>query len=1105
MSNLSVYSVSAVNTLSATYVDPYLQVKQYRTGYEQGFIFNRIKALSGLVDTTINNYTSQYLTGKVYLNDIFTINEVPIQLKTLTTPLIFNTLIGEENRYLYIYKFNNTSDPDIASARVLLSSFVGFENNINFELEILSDTYLRVKHNNGIKDYFLNVIENGPLTFYSYDSETVSLALERPDMFRYLLDSDGYLMLFKNTLSGAKIVTLSGDKLTLQPYTSGGFNRNGYNIIKVNYDFLNITSNFNNSWVSYNPNKSNELSLNDFKSSFNNKGQYVLTTNYNTLSNNNATLNYFTLNDFKSEKNYIKRGISTLSGSLLYPDVDFREYMSLQTGNSQEKGNDNISLTYVWYDKDIKVINGTDTYFTTPSSIYPFKKLNINDTKFAVNGAIGGRSPVIADKIFCLRGNSIEEGNGRYLCTWLSGGNSQSVGVWVDRYYYPDLILKQDALSGFPVYEPSFFDSVDHINFADRADIAARAFFDKKSDLVIEPNTKYYYSRVGSDDLNAFIGTTAPLASGFVGYLNSNNAPQVYSSNSIEYNGDKYNKFEVSNAINETNSFTISFDIYVDPAKKYGYQLLGNYTDKGFGVINDEAITPFLYFTRDNTLYVYNTDMVLINTITFDRPIISVIRGKNLEGFLVSCQDGYFYKVNALGIKTRLEVLPSSTINYINQCQDDDRVILLLNTSGDCIEINKNNFNTKEIKSTIIATLSNTSPTFESQKSITTYNGNVIGFPGYKLKHIDPENVLYLVNNELLIKQNIRSGEFTNFISSSTNNIIDFAINSKNEIAVANNSTKVLVVDQSRTILSETDYTQFIGLSSIIQTIDVVREYTNVGLKEYFMLTYVDSNNNLGILNTLNNSTSSTSITGYNKNGYRYTVPFTTRTKSNTTGFDFYKQYNLDNGLDFKLTLTNYLSSEDIVTKNIKFTFDQIDKGFHTFTYRFDSLQGNITLFVDGNIYKNITVQPGKYQIQEILSDEIYAGSTGFYNGLDLASYLNQKGYYFINGVKVKNLLIYNRPLYDSEVLAINLFDENIDDLVLSIPAGQRNNIEEIERYFKFSPISSSSKKINVYIKNSGITNEEMKTNIKSIVTNEVYKTLPVGVSINDIQFVDFK
>ena len=168
-------------------------------------------------------------------------------------------------------------------------------------------------------------------------------------------------------------------------------------------------------------------------------------------------------------------------------------------------------------------------------------------------------------------------------------------------------------------------------------------------------------------------------------------------------------------------------------------------------------------------------------------------------------------------------------------------------------------------------------------------------------------------------------------------------------------------------------------------------------------------------------------------------------------------------------------------------------------------MQGNITLFVDGNIYKNITVQPGKYQIQEILSDEIYAGSTGFYNGLDLASYLNQKGYYFINGVKVKNLLIYNRPLYDSEVLAINLFDENIDDLVLSIPAGQRNNIEEIERYFKFSPISSSSKKINVYIKNSGITNEEMKTNIKSIVTNEVYKTLPVGVSINDIQFVDFK
>jgi hypothetical protein len=223
------------------------------------------------------------------------------------------------------------------------------------------------------------------------------------------------------------------------------------------------------------------------------------------------------------------------------------------------------------------------------------------------------------------------------------------------------------------------------------------------------------------------------------------------------------------------------------------------------------------------------------------------------------------------------------------------------------------------------------------------------------------------------------------------------------------------------------------------------------------------------------------------------------------TNFNYFKQIKTFSELDFRITLTNYLSSEDIVTKSIKIKATDIDKGYHTFTYRCDSLKGKIELFVNGSLYGSEEVQPAKYFIQDSFNDKIYVGSAGFYNSQDLATYLNQPGYYFIRNLKLRNFIIYNRAITNDEVYALNLYGESINDLILSIPAGQRNNLEEIERYFKFAPVAASSKKINIYIKNSSITEEGMQNNIKNLILSEARSALPVGATINDIQFIDFK
>jgi len=1099
--SLSTYNVSAINTLDVKYSDPLLKYNQYRAGYEQGFALNKVNALTNTLDSTINNYTATYLTDTILFTDVFSLKEKPIEIKTITTPLIFNIdsgTIPSLNRYLYIYK-TFIDDPNVVSCRVLLSSDVGYENNTKFELEVLSNVFLRVKHNNGARDFFLNALEDDTLMFYSYSSETLALTSERNDMFRYYLDKKGYLQLFKKTRSGIKIITLEGDRIVLKPIDTGGSITALNNTIKINYNFTGIEPILNNSWISYDINKPNNLTINTQKSEFDRYTQYMLHANYNQAGES-IDLNYVPLNNFRSEKNYVKRGANLEQGIPLSPDANFREYMSLQTGNSQEGGNDNIALTYIWYDKDIKVTPGSDTYFTTPSSLYPFERLNINDTKFIVNGAFGGKTPYLSDKVFLLKSGVTNYENGRYLCTWLSGGNYNKPGIWLDRYYYPDFATKQDALSGYPVYAPSFYDSIDSIGTIDRAALAKKGYYDKQSDLCLLPSTRYYYSRISEQDINDQISTSRPTASGFTGYYNTRNIEIAYSNQEIVYDGTKYNKFNISRDAPNTNSFSITFDAYIDPNKNYGYQLLGNLTNKGFGVINDPAITPFVYAFDKTELRIFNSSGDLINTVTFAQNIIDVILSDALGDFFVSCESGYLYKVNTLGIKQKLEILPG-IINYSSFCQDDNEIVFYVRGSTPRVfKVNKTTFTPTTATPTPF--ISNFS--ILGDESIIKYENQYLTLPGQKVKYINKDNIYYSINDETIIQQNLRSGNYTQFVASSAKNIIDFAITSNNNITVLYDSTKIITFDENRNVIDSSDYSSIIGLSSKFISIDIIKEYANTGASESYVMSFVDENSNLKLFY---GSTSTIITTGLSAKSINssYKTRYVNRNKSQLTNFNHFKQVEYSSALNFKLTLTNYLSSEDIVTKDIRVKRDDIDKGYHTFTYRFDSLKGSIELYINGNFYGRENVPPGKYTIQDIFNDDVYVGSTGFYNSQDLATYLNQEGYYFIRDLKVRNLLIYNRAITDDEIYAMSLYGEPINDLVLSIPAGQRNNLEEIERYFKFDPVAASSKKINIYVKNSGISDIDMQNNIKNLILSEAQANLPVGATVNDIQFIDFK
>jgi hypothetical protein len=158
-------------------------------------------------------------------------------------------------------------------------------------------------------DFYLNYNTNvDKFVFYQNTDNYKDITREQSDVFRYILDEDGYLQLFKFRDNILNIVTLSANQLVLTPLVQGSLNRGLDNLMYIDYTLDQNIDTFNKSFVAYNNNKTSNLILDTINSSFDEDGQYVFTTAYNTISSNSLPINYFTLDTNRSEFNYVKRG-----------------------------------------------------------------------------------------------------------------------------------------------------------------------------------------------------------------------------------------------------------------------------------------------------------------------------------------------------------------------------------------------------------------------------------------------------------------------------------------------------------------------------------------------------------------------------------------------------------------------------------------------------------------------------------------------------------------------------------------------------------------------------------------------------------------------------
>lgn len=1001
---------------------------------------------------------------------------------------------------------------------------------------------------------------------------------------------------------------------------------------KIYNNDIDISNYVNTSWLSYKDR--NFADVNIDKSAYDLESQCLFHLQYNNIDDNfNTTLNIIPLKNNISPENFVLRGDYMKTGSNNDPNVDFREYTTLETGSNQEFGNSTITLTYVFYDLEYSINPGEDLIFSTraddaslpgelTNSLYPFINLNINDTKFVKNGAFGSTSPFLADKFKKLQKNSQFSNNGRYLYTWLYQSKNNKYGIWLDRYYYPNLASKQEALKGKVNFDPASFNDIidkDYVNGDPTfiSYIENAPYFDKQSDLMIEPNTEYMYSRIGNDEVLTILNEIES-------YKESEITSFISNENSIQ----KIDNLNIKNS----GVLDLNFDMYLSPDKKYGLDIFSNSPTNGLTIKNEKDISPFVY-TFDN---VYNDNNDLTNTfvhlLNFNFEVIKTIDLKALYGrneeikqlilnlpfddfAILTSQSLYIIGYDLL-IKERFvlsDVFGTNTVlkGYIFR----NKLYFLCNNITTDIEYNPvfvfdleegENAKIKELKrftlfsklaykindleqtvlypvyynepqgetvsegnleligpdangKNIYKTILNEkyplpqdlpvgtevylndhtsfdlnywyyAPTFEvseieGHNSLNIKNlyidnlGIVYGFPYIFLANKFEDSTLYGVREQVTdalyqienidldnYKDKLTDKGDSDIIFASYTKIYGISVDCNNRLAILKlqsnkleNEAKIelLLFDKAKrpikTIILGETYQELFALDSLkiynkgittgfFSLIGTIYDKDTKETSYHALL--IDEDYQL-IDNELNISVNSTLEKTINYN----------------------KVLNQDstNSLDFILNLPkNSLLNDKFI---YSFDLDNIIAGWYNIHILVDLNEGLYEVYINDTLIpvkQSFIIDKYVYNLKNVFNYPFILGTTIYRNGITLDKFLNLQTEmpFTTTNVRIKNFFIYSKVLEEFERQSLLLSLTELEPLVITLPGGQQNNLEEIIRYFKYNPPANISNTIRINIKNSGITKTSDQQLLSLDILKKINEELACPLTIKEIKFI---
>jgi hypothetical protein len=611
-------------------------LKNYQRTYCGNLKVNFYEALDSINDVEYKNYSNFYLSRDAELQDIF-----ETENKDLISGSVYTTL---DFSYSYL-SFNVDSLSSIDNDDYLMTDVVAYPilNNIDFSenqkftIDFGENNTCQIYHNYDNRKYYLTVTSGLNIFFVSESPNST------PTTFKYIYSSDD--------LSLYLIVKISGITYTISKVG---------NSIKAVELKINQKMGLLSSPVKITKNlytKSNKNNITNFVKYYSNndidkeKIERNLTNNF-LLHRTDDVVDIIMLKNQLLQNDVFSSSNNLLSSGEINFFVDgLREYTSIFNDIDQENDED-LTLNYVFYNKYYTIKEGLNTIIT-PTNMEPFEQININDTKFTNSGSFPFPVPKYADKVYYNESETNKNENGQYfLCTWLSGSPlSEDSGVWVDRYYYPDLISKEAALLGDNSFNITYNNQIEQLiasNVLLEESTIKNNFFDKKSDMVFSPNEKYTYSRISK-----IITESTPL--------------KICGVENVNY----------FRSINESGKFTLSFYFQGDDTT-WIFKSKRNKIDGGLKIAKIGGMLNFELKLYDNSL----VNTTIIKFIAFYKELkknfvtVSVDTLKGVCYFFLNSDlvgtfhfpEKQFYQKNILfGDFTINDVLLSTTPDYIER------------------------------------------------------------------------------------------------------------------------------------------------------------------------------------------------------------------------------------------------------------------------------------------------------------------------------------------------------------------------------------------------------------------------------------------------------
>ena len=1074
-------SDKSFDTMNIEYpFDENMEISNIKINVDGNLNYNIIPSLKDTKDIKSNNYTLTILSRNDNLNNF----------------LDYKKEFDTKNELFLIYYNNSIEVNETAQFWEIIDYSIKLEGSYNdlnetnmFLVDFLDDNKCKIYHDrNNLKNILAYSISLSSLKVVPLTAENIN---QYSTDFNYI-KKDNNIIFYVQTDIGNFSIQKNGTVLLIKETVDF---ENGNNFYLKNKNELNQLKNINN-WISYeNTFNKNNLQVSETRSHFNIKNNHLITSPINSISAF-IPVNIMTLKNQLNQENDQSRGNVIIGDN----ETSIKEYEGIFTGGYREYGYDKINLGYTIYSTPLVFKSGKTTYFHVPHEIYPYEKLNVNSSKLAESGSVGGNCPLNSDKIWkklkdyrdtSPYSNPREENTGQWLCTWLSAGNSNTRPIWVDRYYKPSKTTTYVAMSAIAteiIYKDSF-DCLDLKN-----DIS-----DVKSSLTFEKGVYYAYMHLGKKDYVNLINESLSSKIYHTSldlYKNNNFLDLEAIGGEYVFDGKTFGYIESDKKIEQNNatfSFFLEKDDWDIPS---GNIIFGNYVNGGFGFYNYILNTPYnILKSNDNALSVFNNSFKKIENLSTENltlcSISGISRRNGFENIHVFTSDFRLIEIDLRGTivdsnSTVKSILSLSNSDKIYSITNDEKYSYVSTTNGIAkVDLDNNNVYIKTEKTTI-----GSGTLFEI-----IVDGNENLYKVYGTQSILRNNDIYCLSGGKISTYSTSLSVLSNYIESDY--AIDcFGITKDREVNFISNNEFYIYADDSFESFTTIEYLSTYSLSAKQISYCEKFEYGELKkIKNIFCqnstesyIIQIDDNYNQNLIKLdkkYDIIQSNMDIGNYNHN------------------IQYLSQMYNDKTYHFKVKLLNKVNAEDHTEIIFNIQSSDLSTGKRHFVFSIDCYNGNANFYLDGQLYSTKTFEKRKYIISNTFNNRIFYGTNPFFNGVPAFKHMKDPRDFICSKLKLTENHILNKALDNQEVIYFYSKVYPPNDLKYNMPSGVRSFIDNMEKVFNFNIPMFKSNHFGMRILNSGIVFDSLRKDLEKYIIERINDFLPYYTELDGIEWAE--